>query len=68
MAKIENDAKTIRPHRYEVLISFDSLNKGETFTASDADTSWEDRHVATGYLRDLSEEAPDGQRSEDGQG
>lgn len=58
--KIENDAKSHPGQpRYEVLVSFDNLEKGDVFTAH-GDTAWEDQHVRTGYLRKLDEETPDG--------
>lgn len=69
MAKIENDgekAATSRK-RYEVVVSFDGLDKGEFFTADGDD--WASQHVTTGYLRELGDaepgrEVPDGERGE----
>jgi hypothetical protein len=60
MAKIENvTVKPARSRRFEVLVSFDGLDKGLVFTQEADDTAWADRHVATGYLRDLDEEESD---------
>lgn len=41
-------------HRYEVLVSFSGLDKGDRFSG-DAD-DWANAHVASGYLRDVTEE------------
>ena len=41
---------------FEVLVSFDGLEKGDTFPAT-PDT-WSERHVSTGYLRDVTDEPP----------
>lgn len=67
MAKIENDSEKTRTSekRYEVLISFDGLDKGDFFTA--ADDHWAQTHVGNGYLRVLDDEepgreVPDGER------
>ena len=69
MAKIENDAKMPPARRlFEVVVSFDGLDKGSVFPQDHDDTEWADRHVASGYLRDLGEEEPHGQRSANGQG
>jgi hypothetical protein len=54
---------------FEVLVSFDGLDKGDRFTASDEGMdTWAAGHAETGYLRDVTEEAPDEQRSEVGKG
>lgn len=56
--KIENEA-VMAPkqapvrHRYEVLISFDGLDKGDVFSEDAGETAWADRHVRSGYLRKL---------------
>lgn len=58
MAKIENDVEIPpRPRRlFRVAVSFDGLDKGAVFVQNADDTSWADRHVASGYLQDLGEE------------
>jgi hypothetical protein len=43
-----------KERRYEVLISFDGLDKGDRFTATPND--WADTHVTSGYLRDVTDE------------
>lgn len=43
-----------RERRYEVLVSFDGLDKGDRFTAAPDD--WAGTHVNSGYLRDVTEE------------
>lgn len=62
MAKIENESEkpstSARRRRYEVLVSFNGLNQGDTFPGG-ADTAWEDHFVEVGYLRDLGEEETD---------
>jgi len=52
--KIENDAKkdSVRGKEYEVLVSFDGLDKGDRFKADD--DQWAQNHVASGYLRDVT--------------
>lgn len=56
MAKIENvTEKTPERRMFEVMVSFDALNRGDVFTAHD-DLFWEETHVATGYLRELTRE------------
>jgi len=69
MAKIENDEKktTTSEKRYEVVVSFDALDKGLFFTSPDDE--WAQRHVANGYLRVLDDdepgrEVPDSERGE----
>jgi hypothetical protein len=58
MAKIENEPeKAPARHVFEVLVSFDSLNKGETFPHEP--DSWTHHGAAMGYLRDLGEEVTD---------
>lgn len=39
---------------FEVLVSFDGLDRGERFSA--ADDGWSQQHVASGYLRDVTVE------------
>lgn len=53
-AKIENDEKKApaSDKTYEVLVSFDGLDKGDRFTADD--DQWAKTHVETGYLRDVT--------------
>lgn len=54
---------------YEVLVSFSAMNVGERFTDESFpdDDTWAAGHVATGYLRDVTEEVAD-VRGEVGQG
>ena len=53
---------------YEVLVSFDGLNKGDRFSQDPADgLGWAAMHVENGYLQDVTEEAED-VRGEVGQG
>jgi len=54
---------------FEVLVSFSGLDKGDRFTdeAWDPASNWADQHVATGYLREVTEEVAD-VRGEVGQG
>ena len=47
------------PTVFEVVVSFDALNKGERFTQQPDDLGWALMHVENGYLRVVSEEAPD---------
>jgi hypothetical protein len=55
------------PVVFEVLVSFDSLNRGDTFTQQAEDLGWALQHVESGYLRVVSEEGHD-ERSEERQG
>lgn len=41
---------------FEVLISFNGLDKGERFTQEGADLGWAMMHVENGYLRDVTDE------------
>jgi hypothetical protein len=41
---------------YEVLISFNALDKGERFTQDADDLGWATQHTTTGYLRDVTVE------------
>jgi hypothetical protein len=50
----EASRKSSKDRQFEVLVSFDSLDKGERFTAP-AD-AWSNQHVETGYLRDVTSE------------
>lgn len=52
---------------FEVLVSFNGLNKGERFTQDADDLGWAALHVQSGYLRDVTEEVAD-VRGEVGQG
>ena len=66
MAEAKKAASKVR--RYEVLISFSALNKGDRFTdhAFDGADQWAQQHVQTGYLREITEEeAPDAGQGED---
>lgn len=42
-----------KDRRFEVLVSFDGLDKGERFTGPADD--WTTRHVETGYLLDVTD-------------
>lgn len=53
---------------FEVVVSFSALNVGDRFSQDADDLGWAMRHVETGYLRDVTEEVPDGERGEVGQG
>lgn len=55
------------PTVFEVVVSFDALNKGEQFTQPADDMAWALMHVENGYLRVVSEEGAD-VRGEVGQG
>lgn len=52
---------------FEVLVSFNALDKGERFTQDADDLGWAALHVQSGYLRDVTEGDADG-RGEVGQG
>lgn len=54
--------------QYEVLVSFDGLDKGERFPVDAEGHAWAQQHVENGYLRDVTtpEEAAD-ERSDEGQ-
>lgn len=54
--------------RFEVLISFDGLDKGDVFSQDADDLGWATQHVENGYLRDVTEEVADAERSEVGKG
>lgn len=41
---------------YEVLVSFSGLDVGDRFNEDGDDLAWATQHVATGYLRDVTEE------------
>lgn len=41
---------------YEVLMSFDGLDKAERFAVDRSGQAWARQHVETGYLRDVTEE------------
>lgn len=48
---------TSKARTFEVVVSFDALDKGERFTPDDADgLAWATQHVENGYLRDVTEE------------
>ena len=64
----ETSRKGASPRTFEVLVSFDGLDKGERFMQDGDDVDWAMRHVQTGYLRDVTEGASDAGRSEVGKG
>lgn len=43
-----------KERNFEVLVSFDGLDKGDRFSA--ADDTWSKQHVTSGYLRDVTVE------------
>lgn len=47
------------PTVFEVVVSFDGLNKGEVFTQPADDMAWALRNVETGYLRVVTEGVAD---------
>lgn len=47
------------PTVFEVVVSFDGLNKGERFTQQPEDMGWALMHVENGYLRVVGQEAQD---------
>jgi hypothetical protein len=51
---------------FEVLISFSGLDLGDRFTST-GDAAWEEQHVQSGYLREVTEGVAD-VRGEAGQG
>lgn len=53
---------------YEVLISHDGMNAGETFGADPEDFGRVQGRVDAGYLREIKREAGDGGRGEGGTG
>lgn len=59
--------KKTEPTVFEVVVSFDGLNKGERFTQPADDMAWALMHVENGYLQVVSEEGAD-VRGEVGQG
>lgn len=46
--------RAARERRFEVLVSFDGLDKGDRF--SHAPNDWTGTHVNSGYLRDVTDE------------
>jgi hypothetical protein len=46
--------KKAAERRFEVMVSFDGLNKGDVFTSA-LDT-WTQQHLESGYLRDVTQE------------
>jgi hypothetical protein len=70
MAKIENESETKAApacRRFEVLVSFNGLDKGDTFTIF-GDVDWEEHFVKVGYLRELGKEASNAHQGAEGQG
>lgn len=63
MAAMRRNTATV----FEVVVSFDGLDKGERFTLPEAEKAWALKHVETGYLQVVPEEDAD-ERSEVGQG
>lgn len=55
-------ARKNKPRTFEVVVSFDGLDKGDRFTADDdaheGYAAWANGHAETGYLRDVTEEVP----------
>lgn len=47
------------PRVFEVVVSFNALNKGERFSQQPGELEWALQHVRSGYLVDVTEEAPD---------
>lgn len=45
-----------KDRRFEVLISFSGLDKGDRFTQEGNDLGWAQQHVDSGYLRDVTDE------------
>jgi hypothetical protein len=60
-------SRKVQPVRFEVLVSFDGLDRGDVFTQDADEMGWALQHVETGYLR-VVEEAADAGRGEVGQG
>jgi hypothetical protein len=61
MAKIENDGEKkttseVGERRYEVVVSFHNLDKGEVFTSETDD--WTKHAVEQGYLRVIEGDEP----------
>jgi len=55
-------SRKTKPRVYEVVVSFDALNKGERFSQDGDDLGWALQRVESGYLQDVTdegEEAPD---------
>jgi hypothetical protein len=51
--------KHSKARTFEVMNSFDGLDKGDRFTADDEGSlGWANGHAETGYLRDVTEEVP----------
>lgn len=67
MAKIENVTEKAPRRRYEVVVSFDGLNRGDVFE-DHGDPRWARQRVESGYLRELTGEEPGVERSDVGQG
>jgi len=42
---------------FEVLVSFDGLNKGERFSQEPDDLGWALQRVESGYLQDVTDES-----------
>jgi hypothetical protein len=53
-------SRKAQPRTFEVLISFNGLDKGDRFSQDADDLGWAQQHVESGYLRDVTEEDPNG--------
>jgi hypothetical protein len=60
--------RKVTPRKFEVLVSFSGLDKGEVFTEDGDDLAWAAMHVQSGYLRDVSEDVEVSNAGEVGQG
>jgi hypothetical protein len=52
----ETTRKAPKSRTFEVLVSFDGLDRGERFTQDEGDMGWAAQHVENGYLRDVTGE------------
>lgn len=57
-----------QPRVFEVLVSFDGLDKGGVFSVQADELGWALQHTETGYLRDITEQGVPDERSDEGQG
>jgi hypothetical protein len=65
---VPGTGRKTKSRTFEVLVSFSGLNRGDRFSQDADDLGWATQHVETGYLRDVTEEITDAERSEVGQG
>lgn len=56
-----------QPRVFEVLVSFDGLDKGGVFSVRPDELGWALQHAETGYLRDITEQEEPDERSGEGQ-